>query len=189
MSKVKNFTDDYKGKLVHQINKIDFKTIEEVIFELNNASKKKHKVYVIGNGGSAATASHIVNDFGAGLRRRRLLNLDICSLSDNSSTITALSNDIGYDNIYYEQLHGILRTNDLLIAISCSGNSNNIVKAVKYAKEVGAKIIGLTGFDGGELKLLSDINYHIETDKGEYGVVEDLHMIFDHLIYSYYTNI
>jgi len=185
---VEEFTNNYKKKLINEIEKINFKVIEDVIIELNRVSSEGGLVYLIGNGGSAATASHIVNDFGAGLRRRSLLNLNISSLSDNSSTITALSNDIGYENIYSSQLNGILNKGDILIAISCSGNSQNIVKAVKYAKKVGAKVIGLTGFDGGELKSISDISYHIETKQGEYGIVEDLHMIFDHLIYSYYTN-
>ena len=84
------------------------------------------------------------------------------------------------------QLKGILQDNDIIIALSCSGNSPNIVKAIDYAKDIGSTIIGLTGFDGGELKRKCDINFHIETDKNEYGLVEDMHMILDHIIYSYY---
>lgn len=87
------------------------------------------------------------------------------------------------------QLKNKLTKDDLLIAISCSGNSANIVKAVEYAKTVGAKVIGMTGFEGGKLKEISDIKFHINTTKGEYGLVEDMHMILDHIIYSYYISL
>ncbi|WP_338072297.1 SIS domain-containing protein [Halarcobacter anaerophilus] len=82
-----------------------------------------------------------------------------------------------------------MKKDDILISISCSGNSGNILKAVKYAKKIGSKNIGLTGFDGGELKRICDINFHVPTQKGEYGVVEDIHMILDHIIYSYYISL
>ena len=84
------------------------------------------------------------------------------------------------------QMKGLLSSEDLVIAISCSGNSPNIVKAVDYAKKLGSKVIGVTGFEGGHLKKISDINFHVDTPKGEYGLVEDVHMILDHIIYSYY---
>jgi D-sedoheptulose 7-phosphate isomerase len=128
----------------------------------------------------------MVNDLGVGLARREIRYFDIESLSDNTSVCSALANDIGYEYIFSMQLKNKIKQNDILIAISCSGNSANIINAVKYAKEQQSTIIGLTGFDGGELKKLSDINYHIQTNKNEYGLVEDLHMIFDHIIYTYY---
>jgi len=86
------------------------------------------------------------------------------------------------------QLKNVINKDDVVIAISCSGNSNNIIKAVEYAKELGSTIIGVTGFDGGKLKKLSDISFHVNTQKNEYGLVEDMHMILDHIIYSYYIS-
>jgi D-sedoheptulose 7-phosphate isomerase len=97
-----------------------------------------------------------------------------------------LENDIEYENIFYAQLEGTIDKDDLLIAISCSGNSPNIVKAAEYANNIGASVLGLTGFDGGKLKHMSDLNYHVQTNKDEYGPVEDLHMIFDHMLYTYF---
>ncbi len=172
--------------MTYLLENIDRDVLETILKKLDSLDCKQDKIYVIGNGGSAATASHIVNDLGVGLKRRNIKNFNIESLSDNMSVVTALANDIGYENIFYEQIKDRIFKNDVLIAISCSGNSPNIVNAVKYAKSVGTTVIGLTGFDGGELKDMSDIVYHIQTAKNEYGLVEDLHMIFDHIIYSYY---
>jgi D-sedoheptulose 7-phosphate isomerase len=180
------FLRSYKTQLIDRIKDIDVNVISNVALELIRVSKNKNRIFIIGNGGSAATASHIVNDFGAGLKRRGVLCLDIVSLSDNIATVTALSNDVGYDEIYINQLKGIIRKGDVLMAISCSGNSENIIKAVEYSKNNNATIIGLTGFNGGKLKKISDINFHVQTEYGEYGVVEDVHMIFDHILYTYF---
>jgi len=182
----KKFTKYYVKNLKLILDNIDSRLIEEIIISLEETILKKSKVYVIGNGGSCSTASHIANDLGVGLKRRKILNLNILSLGDNNSIITALANDIGYKNIFYTQIKGILNSNDLVIALSCSGNSPNIIKAVTYAKSVGCKIVGLTGFDGGKLNRLSDIKFHIKTPKNEYGLVEDAHMILNHIIFTYY---
>ncbi|ELB3527111.1 SIS domain-containing protein, partial [Campylobacter coli] len=117
---------------------------------------------------------------------RNIISIDIKSLADNTPLCTAIANDIGYENIFKLQLQDVLTKDDVLFAISCSGTSPNIINAVKYAKEVGAMVIGATGFDGGDLLKLSDIKFHVQTQKGEYGLVEDVHMILDHIIYSYY---
>ena len=103
------------------------------------------------------------------------------------SVITAVGNDIGFENTFYMQIKDIITANDVLFAVSCSGNSPNIIRAVEYAKSIGSTIVGVTGFDGGKLKKLSDISFHVPTQKGEYGLCEDVHMILDHVIYSYYT--
>lgn len=188
MSNIHQFSLDYIQRLTKLLNKVDSTILESIIIALENTMIHKSKIYLLGNGGSAATASHMVNDLGAGLRRRNIINFDILSLADNTPVTTAIANDIGYENIFYMQLEGLLKQNDLLIAISCSGNSENILKAVKYAKTIGTTVIGLTGFDGGELKYLNDINFHVDAPKGEYGLVEDMHMILDHIIYSYYID-
>lgn len=185
---VEKFLNTYKTKLISSLTNNDLSSVVQAI-ELLETVHSKGRIYIIGNGGSAATASHMANDLGVGLKLREIRNFDVESLSDNTSVCTAIANDIGYENIFYAQLKNKLTQNDLIIAISCSGNSANIIKAAEYAKSIGSPIIGLTGFAGGRLKELSDVSFHIETEKGEYGVVEDLHMIFDHMIYSYYISL
>lgn len=179
-----DFAKNYVDDLIKLLQNIDFKVVESIQKALEET---KGKIYIIGNGGSLATASHMANDLGIGLKRRELQNFNVHSLGDNSAICSAIANDTGYENIFYLQLKNILTKDDLLIAISCSGNSSNITKALHYAKEVGTKIVGVSGFDGGELKKLSDISFHIQTKHGEYGKVEDLHMMLNHILYSYYT--
>ena len=183
------FIKNYISNLTTLLNKIDLSVVENIINKLEEVHDSDGKVYIIGNGGSAATASHMANDLAVGLKLREIRDFNVESLSDNSSICTAIANDIGYENIFYAQIKNKIKSNDLLIAISCSGNSANILKAVKYAKEKNVTIVGLTGFDGGELKYLADIKFHVDSNKGEYGLVEDIHMILDHIIYSYYISL
>ena len=183
---VSNFVEKYTNSLIHLLQTINKPEIKNIIDCLEKTLINNSKVYIIGNGGSAATASHMVNDLGIGLKRRNIKRFNVVSLADNTPVCSAIANDIGYENIFYTQLQDVLTPSDVVIAISCSGNSENIVKAVRYAKEIKSTVIGMTGFDGGELKNISDISFHIDTNKGEYGLVEDMHMILDHIIYSYY---
>jgi D-sedoheptulose 7-phosphate isomerase len=185
---LKHFIQTYKKELYKLIETIDESVIEKIFIALKDAEKKDSRVFVIGNGGSAATASHMVNDLGVGLSRRGIVHIDIESLSDNIATCSALANDIGYEYIYSAQLQTKLKKDDILIAISCSGNSQNIINAISIAKEKKALVIGLSGFDGGELKKISDISFHIQTEQGSYGVVEDIHMIVNHILYSYFIS-
>jgi len=181
----KIFAKDYIRNLTNLLNFIDLDEYEKffnTILSIENDST----IYVLGNGGSSAAASHMVNDLAIGLKIRDIKTINAISLSDNSAINFAIANDIGFENVFYMQLKGILKPNDIIIAISCSGNSPNIVKAVKYAKEIGSKVIGLTGFDGGDLIKLSDIKIHFETNKGEYGLVEDAHSIVNHLLIDYF---
>ena len=180
---MKAFIQNYRDKLIEKLENIDIKSIMKIIKLLE---KTEGRVYIIGNGGSAATASHMVNDLGAGLRRRGIRSFDVESLSDNTTVCTALANDIGYENIFYMQLKDRLQKDDILVAISCSGNSKNILRAVKYAKKIESKIVAITGFDGGVLKKRADVNFHVPSATDDYGLVEDMHMILNHIIYSYY---
>jgi len=186
---MKIFIKEYVDNLTNILNNLDTNSIVQIKDALESTIKNKSKIYILGNGGSAATSSHMANDLSVGLKLRDIRSFDVESLSDNSSVCTAIANDIGYENIFYAQIKNKIKKDDVLIAISCSGNSANIIKAVEYAKEKNTTIIGLTGFEGGKLKELSDINYHIDTTKGEYGLVEDAHMILDHIIYSYYISL
>jgi D-sedoheptulose 7-phosphate isomerase len=184
---IEDFSKKYLSRLKNALDRINHDVIREIIETLEKSTVDKARIYIIGNGGSSATASHMVNDLGAGLRRRDIINFDVTSLVDNSPVVSAIANDIGYENIFYMQMKGLLTQNDVVIAISCSGDSPNIVKAVDYAKKLGCKIIGLTGFEGGYLRKVSDISFHVNAPKDDYGLVEDVHMILDHIIYSYYT--
>lgn len=183
---IKEFTRSYIKNLQNLLENIDENVVEKIVEQLEKVSKLKSRFYVIGNGGSSATASHMANDLSIGLKRRDIISIDVVSLGDNSSVTSAIANDIGFENIFYLQLKDILKPEDVLLAISCSGNSPNIVKAIEYGNKVGSTIIGVSGFDGGKLKEVSDINFHVNAAKGEYGLVEDIHMILDHIIYSYY---
>ena len=185
--KIKPFVADYLTRLKFILDNIDANVISDIVNALEKTIINKSRIYIIGNGGSSATASHMVNDLGAGLRRRDIVNFDVLSLGDNSPVVTAIANDIGYENIFYMQMKGLIKQKDIVIEISCSGDSPNILKAVDYAQSSGCKVIGITGFDGGRLKVLSDINFHVDAPKNEYGLVEDTHMILDHIIYSYYN--
>jgi len=183
---IREFTKKYVKDLTNLLENIDENIVENIVQQIEQVAKNKARFYVIGNGGSSATASHWANDFAIGLKRREILTIDMVSIGDNAAVTSATANDIGYENIFYMQLKDILKPDDVILAISCSGNSPNIVKAVEYAQEVGATVIGASGFDGGKLKELSDIKFHVNIPKGEYGLVEDVHMILDHIIYSYY---
>lgn len=186
---MQDFIQNYIENLTSILNNLNKEEIVKIKNALESTIQKDSKIYIIGNGGSAATASHMANDLSVGLKLRDIRNFNVESLSDNSSVCTAIANDIGYENIFYAQVKNKIQKDDVLIAISCSGNSDNIIKAVKYAKTQETTIIGLTGFRGGELKEISDINFHIDTTKGEYGLVEDAHMILDHILYSYYISL
>ncbi len=186
---MKSFINNYIMSLTDNIKNIDLDCVGSIIEKLESVHSKSAKIYIIGNGGSAATASHMANDLGVGLKLREIRNFNVESLSDNSSVCTAIANDIGYENVFYAQLKNKINPDDLLIAISCSGNSSNIIKAVEYAKKQGATVVGMTGFEGGKLREIADIKFHINTEKGEYGIVEDIHMILDHIIYSYYISL
>ena len=186
---MQSFVKRYIDSLKNILDNLDLENIEKIKDALEKTIENESKIYILGNGGSAATSSHMANDLSVGLKLRNIRNFNVESLSDNNSICTAIANDTGYENIFYTQIKDQVKTNDLLIAISCSGNSENIVKAVEYAKTQGATIVGMTGFSGGRLKELADINFHIPTKSGEYGLVEDAHMILDHIIFSYYISL
>lgn len=182
-----NYARAYLDYLSSCFAAIDCKAIEAFVSLLLKARNLGNAVYFIGNGGSAATASHFANDLSIGTRTGDIKPFRAISLTDNVAVMTALANDEGYDAMFLDQLKVHFRDGDTLVAISASGNSPNIIAAVEYAKARGATVVGLTGFDGGKLRPLSDISLHVATEKGEYGPVEDIHMIFDHLISSYLT--
>lgn len=179
-----DFAKDYLAHLTSLLASLDIGAISKAIEAIEKVRQDKKKVIFLGNGGSAATASHFVNDLSVGTRKLENPYRSI-SLSDNQAVVTAIANDFGYDQLFTRQLSYSLEPGDIILAISASGNSPNIVLACEYARERGNLVIGLVGFDGGRLKELSDICIHAKTAKGEYGPVEDVHMVMDHLICNY----
>ena len=178
------FAKGYFEYLSRVLNAIDVKQIERFVEILLDARERGASVFFVGNGGSAATASHFVNDIGVGTLSWEK-PFCVMSLSDNHAVVTAIANDRGYENIFVEQLKLYLKPDDVVVLISASGNSPNIVNALEYANSVGAMTIGLTAFDGGTLKEKAKCCVHAPTEKGEYGPAEDVHMIIDHLVSSY----
>jgi len=149
---------------------------------INQARKTGGTVYIAGNGGSASTASHFATDIGIGSLNRANPVRSV-SLCDNTAAITAIANDMDYSSIFAQQLKLLGKQGDLLIVISASGNSDNLIKAVGITSELGMQSHSLTGFDGGKLKQLTlGRNIHVETPKGAYGLVEDAHLAICHVI-------
>lgn len=175
------FADGYLGYLSAILAQLDRVQIARFIDALLDAQRRGATVFFLGNGGSAATASHFQND----LTRWRENPMRVVSLTDNVAVLTAIGNDYGYEQVFRMQLENLLQPGDLVVAISVSGNSPNVIEAVEYATSSGATTVGLTGFDGGRLAAMVDINVHAPTLPGEYGPAEDVHLILDHLIGSF----
>lgn len=151
---------------------------------LYHAYTNGKQVFTLGNGGSASTASHMAadlarNTIGPNMRRFRIL-----SLNDNQAMLTAIANDLGYENVFSEQLQNLIRAGDLLIAISGSGNSPNVIGAIRYAQRQSASVVGILGFDGGEAAKLVDLAIVVPSE--HYGVVEDIHLIINHIVVDYF---
>ena len=157
--------------------------LEKASSKILEATKKKRTIYVCGNGGSAAISNHYVCDYLKFLRQHTSLKPKVISLSSNLETITAISNDFNYDQIFKYQAESLFEKNDLLIIISSSGNSKNVKEVIKFAKKKGVQIIGFSGFNGGFLKKHSDISIHINANN--YGISEDSHHILMHVILQY----
>ena len=138
----------------------------------------------MGNGGSASTASHFVNGLSQGATVEGKMRFRAIGLTDNIPNILAYANDLGYENIFVEQLINLLHEGDIVIGISGSGNSKNVIKAIEYANKHRAITIGLTGYDGGELKKIVDYSIHVPCNFME--IVEDIHLAISHLIASHF---
>jgi D-sedoheptulose 7-phosphate isomerase len=174
--------EPYFETLKRTVDQVDRKEIQKAMEILVKARDEKKYIFIMGNGGSAATASHYAGDFNKGLSLNRNKRFRFVALNDNAPTVLSLANDVSYDAIFVEQLKNFLDGGDVVIAISGSGNSKNIINAVEYAKAHGNKVIGITGFSGGQLKTLCDISLHAPINSMQ--ITEDIHMIFDHLMMS-----
>ena len=149
---------------------------------IDNSRKSNQTVFVAGNGGSAATASHFATDIGVG-SLRRLNPVKVICLNDNVAVLTAVANDVDYNSVFEHQLNLLAQSGDLLILISASGNSENLLKAAEAANKLGVNVLSLTGFNGGKLReITTGRNVHVETEIGSYGLVEDAHMAICHVV-------
>ena len=183
MKNLNNFVEDYIELLSKSILSTNVNNLEKSCKEILRRIKNKKTIYVCGNGGSAAIANHYVVDFLKFFKDKTNLKPKILSLSNNIETITAISNDINYKNIFSYQLDNYYNKGDLLILVSSSGNSKNIIELVKFAKKNKIQTIGFTGFNGGYLKKNCNISLHINADN--YGISEDAHHILMHIILQY----
>ena len=176
----KSQISDYLSELANTISKLDIDQIDEVLNRILTCYQKSGTIYTFGNGGSASTASHMMSDFNKGVSLELEKKMNVVCLSDNIPTITAIANDCSYEDIYFLQIKNKLKKDDLIIAFSGSGNSKNIIKAVKYAASESVDVIGVTGYDGGALYKLS--NYHLHANIDNMQISEDIHLIFNHLL-------
>lgn len=178
------YPERYLQEVARLLKKIDVTTVERIADILIDAYQEEQTIFTIGNGGSAATASHFASDLAKGtIVKNMRKRFRAIALSDNVPQITAWGNDKGYSYIFVEQLKNLLRKKDLLIAISGSGDSRNIVKAVKYAKSKGAVTIGIAGFKGGKLGKIVD--HAVIVPSSNMRQIEDVHLILEHAITSY----
>jgi D-sedoheptulose 7-phosphate isomerase len=166
------------------LSRVDLGAIERVADLLRLARDSAGTVYLAGNGGSAATASHWANDLGKATKRSGCAPIRVMCLSDNSSWLTALANDEGYDRVFSSQLENFAEQGDVLVVISASGNSPNLVRAVEVAHECGTATVGLLGFDGGVLMDRVSECVWLSTEKGAYELVEDGHAVICHILTS-----
>ena len=181
---LREFAENYKSKLIESIDKVPFDQLEAVVNQIIRAFKEQRKIFVMGNGGSAATASHFVCDFAKGCAVKGSKKFKIIGLTDNIPIITALANDASsYDEIFKSQLEPLLESNDLVIAFTGSGNSKNILNAIGYANSNGAQTIAFTGFNGGKIKDLAKTYLIVPSDNMER--IEDIHLMLEHLIHLY----
>ncbi len=171
--------DAYFTGLADALAKVDRSEIDAMIDALMDAYERGSTIFICGNGGSAATASHICCDFNKGISMYHDRKFNFICLNDNIATMMAISNDVSYDDVFLMQAEGRVKENDILIAISGSGNSRNVIRVAEYFKSLGNKVVGLSGYSGGKLKEMSDVSVHVPIDDMQKS--EDAHMSILHL--------
>ena len=182
----KNAINEYYEREIKVIKNLNLDEINEAMNALLKTYENGGTIYVCGNGESASTASHMQNDFNKGISEYTDKKFNFYCLNDNVSTMMAVANDIGYEEVFRFPLLNKITSNDLFIGISGSGNSKNVVNAAVYAKECGAKVVGITGYKGGKLKELADYKMHV--DECDMQIDEDIHMTFDHMMMKIFYN-
>ena len=172
----------YLASLQSCIDKLDRAEIESFMKVLLSARDNGKQIFIMGNGGSASTASHFCCDFNKGMSYQQDKKFKMICLNDNVATMLAYANDVSYENVFVEQLKNFLQNGDVVVGISGSGNSKNVLRAIEYANMNGAITVGLTGYDGGILKQI--VKYSVNANVNDMQISEDIHMMLCHLIYN-----
>lgn len=181
---MKDFMKGYSDSLSIALDSLDPSMLSAAADKIDEVSKKGGQIFSIGNGGSAAISNHLCCDWSKGMYQENHPPIRTTSLNSNMALYTAIANDFGFERVFSEQLKYFGSNSDILVAISSSGNSENIIQGVKKAKSKSMFVIGLSGFDGGQLRSISDVSIHV--DASNYGVVEDSHQIIMHMIGLYF---
>jgi D-sedoheptulose 7-phosphate isomerase len=191
-SSISKYISSYIKHLIEVLEDLDKNKIESAIEMLVTAYKNGNKIFILGNGGSASNASHMACDLGKGTLSRiyddRKKRFKVYSLTDNVAIMSAIANDLSYDDIFVQQLRNLIEKDDVVIALSGSGNSINVIKAVNYARERQAKIIGFLGFKNGG-KLAGMVDCAIIANSNEYGPCEDIQLVLDHMMTAWLARI
>ena len=186
MSEVAAHVEDYLERLHRAIDGLPRDRLAELAQTLLGAYRNDKQVFTIGNGGSSSTASHLAADLSKNTTGPNMRRFRITSLNDNAAIVTALANDLGYEHVFSEQLVNLIRAGDVLIAVSASGNSPNIVAAIRYAQQQSAYVVALLGFDGGIAATLAD--NAIIVPSRDFGIVEDLHLAINHILVEHFRD-
>lgn len=178
------FARGYFNYLKQVLDSIKPESIDKLVEEFESARATGNTIFVAGNGGSATTATSMANDIGFDVIKKSGTDkpFRVLALTDNMSVLTAIANDAGYENVFLNQLKIHYRRGDKLLAISASGNSPNVVAAAEWVKQQGGRVISFIGFTGGRLKELSNVVVHVKSESGEYGPVEDAHLVLNHIL-------
>ncbi|KAA6327295.1 Phosphoheptose isomerase [termite gut metagenome] len=186
MNDYKNNIIAYFEKLKQTVDKISVEDLNILMNVLMQAKNENRTIFLMGNGGSSATASHYVCDFNKGISFNQKKKFRFICLNDNIPSIMAYANDLSFEDIFVEQLKNFFKKDDIVLGISGSGNSRNILKAIEYANDKGGVTVGLTGYDGGKLKNIVKYSVHIPVDDMQ--ITEDLHMVLDHCMMKILCN-
>src|SRR5436309_12580702 len=181
-----SFAGRYQTEVLRAIQEIDLEKVGQAIDVLIRARDEGRRIFVFGNGGSASTASHFVCDMVKGASFNRSMRFRIMALTDSLPTITAYSNDVGYECVFVEQLKNFAEPGDVVIAISGSGNSPNVLHAIEYGNSIGCRTIAFSGRNGGKLGPLAELN--IQASHPHMGRIEDVHMIVMHMMCYYFMD-
>jgi D-sedoheptulose 7-phosphate isomerase len=177
---IREYYQSYCSELSKTLEGVSLERFEEFVHLLESAYQEGHQVFFMGNGGSASTASHCACDLNKGVSYRRAKRFRVICLNDNLATLTAYANDVSYEDVFVEQLKNFLGPQDLVVAISGSGNSPNVLKAIAYANSLGAHTVGLCGFDGG--KLATMVRTPLLAPVRDMQKAEDVHVILFHIL-------
>lgn len=181
---MRDHVDDYVARLQLALDDLDRDLMGQLRDSLRRAYLNDKQVFIIGNGGSSSTASHMAADLAKNTIGPNMKRFKVATLSENASIVTALANDVGYENVFYEQLVNVICAGDILIVVSASGNSPNVLKAIRYARRQSAETVGLLGFGGGTAADLVDIPIVVKSRS--YGIVEDVHLSINHMLVEFF---